>query len=117
MQHPDDVSKLAAALDGLPVLGTRPGSPAAAAGIRYGDILLAVNGQPTPDWGAYMAARELDPRGMIVELFRDGERQVHDLRFDRSEPADPLAVLMDVIDARVLGDDPMRPRAADPEPS
>ena len=39
--------ELAKTLDGLPVLGCLAGSPAALAGVRYGDILLSVNGQRT----------------------------------------------------------------------
>ena len=118
MRSPDDVAKLACTLGGLPVLGTRPGSPSANAGIRYGDILLAVNGLPTPDWSSYLTARELDPAEMVVELFRDGEHMVHRLRLDRAENVDPWALLTDLIDARILGDsgEPRRD-VEDPEPS
>jgi len=54
----EDVTRLANRLNGVPVLGCRPGSPAAVAGVRYGDILMAVNDVPTPDWAAYIEARQ-----------------------------------------------------------
>ena len=38
---------LAKALEGLPVLGALEGTPAARAGVRYGDVLLEVNGVRT----------------------------------------------------------------------
>ena len=46
----DEVARLATLLHGIPVLGYRPGSPAARAGVKYGDILTMVNNVPTPDW-------------------------------------------------------------------
>ena len=33
-----------------------PGSPAAAAGLEGGDLILAINGQPTPDWEDVLTA-------------------------------------------------------------
>ena len=56
----EDVTRLATRLNGVPVLGCRPGSPAAVAGVQYGDILMAVNNVPTPDWAAYIEARALN---------------------------------------------------------
>jgi S1-C subfamily serine protease len=120
MQNRDDLSKLAGTLGGLPVLGCRPGSPAAQVGIRYGDILLSVNGQPTPDWGAFMAARALDQKEMVVEVFRGGQHVTHRMQLDRSERVDPLTLLAEMIEQRILPtsadlDAPAAP--ADHEPS
>ena len=103
MQSRDDLTRLAVKLGGLPVLGCRPGSPAARAGIRYGDIVLAVNGQPTPDWGTFLTARAAERGEMTVEIFRSGQHVVHRLTFDRTEPVDPLALLEELAEARLLG--------------
>ena len=103
MQNRDDLGKLAGSLGGLPVLGCRPNSPATRAGIRYGDIVLTVNGQPTPDWAAYVAARALNPTEMTVEVFRGGQTIVHTLTLDRGEPVEPLSLLAELIDQRILG--------------
>lgn len=103
MQHRDDLAKLAGKLGGLPVLGCRPGSPAAQAGIRYGDIVLSVNGEPTPDWGAYIAAKRRSGSDMLVEIFRAGQHVTHRLVLDRGgEPVDPMALLAELIEQRVL---------------
>jgi C-terminal processing protease CtpA/Prc len=102
MQNRDDLSKLAGKLGGLPVLGCRPGSPAAQVGIRYGDILLSVNGQPTPDWGAFMEARALDTREMVVEVFRGGQHVTHRLQLNGNERVDPLTLLAEMMEQRIL---------------
>jgi S1-C subfamily serine protease len=102
MQHRDELSRLAGKLGGLPVLGCRPDSPAARAGIRYGDIVLTVNGQPTPDWGAYIAARALGEGEMVVEIFRGGEQVTHRLALERHESVDPYELLADLIEQRIM---------------
>lgn len=74
MHSRKDLCALASALGGLPVLGCQPDSPADRAGVVYGDILLSVNGRPTPDWMAFVEARALDARAMDIEVFRDGRQ-------------------------------------------
>ena len=97
----DVLAKLAGRLGGLPVLGCRPNSPAALAGIRYGDILLSVNGQPTPDWASYIEARGQSAGVMVVEVFRGGEVVTERLVLrERTEPIDAAALLEELVEQR-----------------
>lgn len=72
MINKSNLSQLAGALSGLPVYGCLPGSPAEKAGVRYGDVLLSVDGHATPSWDAYIAAREHSGASIRLRLFRDG---------------------------------------------
>lgn len=56
MQLPEELTRVATSLSGLPILGCASGSPAARAGLRYGDIVLSLNGTPTPSWTAFFDA-------------------------------------------------------------
>src|SRR5689334_16642673 len=73
------LEEIAATVRGVPVWGCLPGSTAAEAGVRYGDIVIGVNGVPTPTIDEYLEARKLRfaantrvfgslRRGGIVEL-------------------------------------------------
>lgn len=66
------LEEIAAALEGVPVWGCLPGSTAAEAGVRYGDIVLRVNGMRTQSIEDYLEARALRGDGMEVVLFRTG---------------------------------------------
>jgi S1-C subfamily serine protease len=113
----DDVTRMATRLKGVPVLGCRPGSPAARAGVQYGDVLMAVNGMATPDWGAYIEARALGQGQMRVEVFRAGETLVFDFELPNpSEPVDPAALLEELIENGLMPIASADPRR-DPEPS
>lgn len=72
MQSRRQLSQLAAALGGIPVWGCLPGSAAARLGVRYGDVILSVNGHPTPDVEAYIEARNIRRDGLTAVVFRDG---------------------------------------------
>ena len=101
----DDVTRLAARLNGIPVLGCRPGSPAARAGVQYGDVMTKVNDLPTPDWSAYLEARARGHGRMRVELFRAGETLVFEFELPtqaQAEPVDPAALLEELIDSDVM---------------
>lgn len=68
----DDFARLAFVLHGLCIMGCWPGSPSQRAGLRYGDILLEVNGVRTPDWDTYISVtRERRPL-TSVRVFRAG---------------------------------------------
>lgn len=67
------LEEIAATVKGIPVRGCLPGSTAAEAGVRYGDIVLAVNGMLTPSIDEYIAARALREDGYELRLFRAGE--------------------------------------------
>ena len=49
-------------------------SPAAAAGLQVGDRIVAVNGQPTPDWEAVQSAIRAHIGPGTVDVIRDGEK-------------------------------------------
>ena len=113
----EELSRLASKLNGLPVLGCRPDSPAALAGVRYGDILLTVNGLPTPDWSSFLDARATCAGEMVIELFRAGAVITVRLTLpERSEPIDAAALLIELATSRVVPLLPRRERA-EPEPS
>ncbi len=72
MRSRAELSRLASALGGLPVLGCLEGSPAAEAGVRYGDVLLAIDGTQTPTWDDFLSARRAARKGFIARIFREG---------------------------------------------
>ncbi len=85
---------LARALGGIPVLATLEGTPAARAGVRWGDILLEVNGVPTRTWADYLEAKDLRKDGMAIVLFRNGVVTALDLVFDlQAAPFDVVRAL------------------------
>jgi S1-C subfamily serine protease len=86
------LTELAEALGGLPVYGSLPGSAAERAGIRYGDVLMSVDGQPTPSWDAYLKARQSSGPSITVRLFRDGAELSVELVLDRSHHVDAQTV-------------------------
>lgn len=95
--------ELAKALEGLPVLGCLQGTPAARAGVRYGDILLTVNGKRTRTFGDYIEAKALSNDGMKVVVFRSGESRSVELEYDANRPRmDAMEVLVEVAAMRAL---------------
>jgi S1-C subfamily serine protease len=97
------VFALAKALEGLPVLGTLEGTPAARAGVRYGDVLLSVNGMRTRSAADYVEAKNLRLDGMEIVIFRSGASITLSLTYDAAaEPVDPVK-LVAVLDSLRLG--------------
>jgi C-terminal processing protease CtpA/Prc len=72
MQSRRQLAQLAAALGGIPIWSCLPGSAAARIGVRYGDVIVSVNGRPTPNVTAYIEARNARDDGLSVVVFRDG---------------------------------------------
>jgi S1-C subfamily serine protease len=85
------LAALALSLNGLPVYGCLPGSPADRAGVRYGDILLRVDGHATPTWDAYLTARQSSGDAVRIALFRDGVELELELVLDRT-PTSALTI-------------------------
>ena len=86
--------QLAAALEGLAIVGVLPGTPSSRAGIRYGDVLLDVNGQRVKTFDDYIAAKALRADGMDVIVFRSGTEQLEKLAYDSPGKATDLATLV-----------------------
>lgn len=97
----EDVARLATRLNGVPVLGCRPGSPAACAGVQYGDVLISVNDVPTPDWSAYLEGRTRGQGRMRLEVFRAGDTLVFEFALPAAEAVDPGTLLEELIEAGV----------------
>ena len=116
MQNRAELGKLATILEGVPVWGCLPGSVAQAAGIQYGDVVLAVNGKRTKDLDDYVAARNLRADGAQIVVFRNGVEQTVDLVFHPlSESPDRLipALVQQVVEQRLI---PLEAEATKPEP-
>lgn len=97
------IFQLAKALEGIPILGALGGSAAARAGLRYGDILLSVNGIRTKTVVDYVEAKALRNDGMVVVIFRTGTEVRQELTYSASAPVDPAAVLAELISLRIVG--------------
>ena len=93
---------IAAAVQGVPVWGCLRDSPSAEAGVRYGDIVMVVNGMRTANVDDYVAARKLRKDGVELEILRDGRQVTLYLAF---RPANTtMAQLTEqVVEGRFLG--------------
>lgn len=70
--------------------------------VRYGDVVLAVNGVPTKDVGEYMAAKRLRADGYDLRLFRDGTEFSLYVPFGPAmDPETVIAALIDRASAEV----------------
>ena len=105
MRSPADLSRLADALGGLPILGCLEGSPAAEAGVRYGDVLLSIDGQRTGSWDEFIDARSKCRGGFVARIFRDGQELEIAVTL-RPSTRTPMEVLEELVQRRVLGADP-----------
>jgi S1-C subfamily serine protease len=98
--------ELAKALEGVLVVGCLRGTPAALAGVGYGDILLSVNGRRTRNFADYLEAKALRKDGMSVVVFRAGVEHPIELEYrPNRDDADPAALLAELVGMRVLSGD------------
>jgi S1-C subfamily serine protease len=95
MLSPTELARLATTLGGLPILGCLAGSPAEGAGMRYGDILLAVDGFPTASWDDFSRARARCGAAFVARVFREGTEFDVPLTL-RPSSASPLEVLAEL---------------------
>lgn len=79
------LEEIAATVRGVPVFGCLPGSSAADAGVRYGDIVLYVNGVRTFGIDEYVAARSLRVDGLELRVLRGGEELALFVEFRASD--------------------------------
>jgi regulator of sigma E protease len=93
--HPDAIAERVGAINALvpwrpAVVDSAPeGMPAARAGIRAGDSIVAVAGQPVSSWGDMVAQVEPRPNATIpVSLLRGGELIELDVTTDTQSVAD-----------------------------
>ena len=94
--------QLAQALEGVAILGVLPGSPAHRAGIRYGDVLLEVNGERVRSFEEYINAKGKRPEGMDVVVFRSGAERLERLVYDaRTGEVDMMAIVEQLAAARL----------------
>jgi S1-C subfamily serine protease len=111
---------LAKALEGLPILGALEGTPAARVGIRYGDVLLSVNGMRTRTVSDYVEAKNLRTEGMEVVVFRSGEERIAELSYDvPAKTLDTAAILAELVALRVAAgpDDGFDDESGNDDPS
>ncbi len=74
MKSPREIQAIAKILGGVPILGVLPGSLAARAGLRYGDIVLSMNGMLTDTFTEFLRAHDSSKEKLELEVFRDGAR-------------------------------------------
>ena len=79
------IERLARTLGGIPVWAVPPGSSARQAGVRFADIILSVNGVPTPTFEDFLRAGRTQVAHVEFKVFRDG--RVLKLRYEESDDA------------------------------
>lgn len=72
LSNPAEIKVLARRLGGVPIWGVLPGSPAHQAGMRYGDIVVRVNGVQTPSFFDFLEAQHARGDRLEFEVLRRG---------------------------------------------
>lgn len=73
------VDEMGEIVKGVPVYVSFKGQPAFNAGIRQGDIIIAVNGMKTPTADEYIEAAKLDDEKRIIQVWRNGQELTFEL--------------------------------------
>lgn len=68
------IQEIARVHGGIPVLHCLPGSPATIAGIRFGDVLLQVDGRAIEDVERDFEAPQDSADRLVVTLLREGRK-------------------------------------------
>lgn len=66
------IARMAEVLGGIPVWEVFPESAAAQAGVRFGDVILSVNGTATPTYDAFLEAGAAHIDHLEFGVFRNG---------------------------------------------
>lgn len=82
MKNPEDLETIARLLGGVPIWGVLPGSAAHRAGMRYGDIVIRVNGIETPNFAQYLRAQGGRSKHIEFEVLRHGVLHKLDVEVD-----------------------------------
>lgn len=72
MQSPRELTHLATALGGVPILGCSKGSPAAKAGLLYGDIILSGDGTAVGSWSELLRVCARASSTLLLRVQRAG---------------------------------------------
>ena len=96
------LEEIAATVQGIPVWGCLKGSPSADAGVRYGDIVLVVNGMRTVNVDDYLAARKLRSDGVELQILRDGTEITLKLEFRPANTTSVEQMVEEMADGRFL---------------
>ena len=86
--------------DGVEVMGVSPGGPAERAGLKTGDVIVAVDGkvlrkseERTPSQKLVALMRDVEPGQVVkIEYQRNGKRQITEVATGRAEP--PMARIL-----------------------
>ena len=69
----DQVERIARAVGGIAVWSVAAGSAARRAGVCFGDIILSVNGVPTPNFKAFLRASRAQLSNLEFKVLRNGK--------------------------------------------
>lgn len=100
MKSPAEVLAIAKILEGIPIWGVLPGSAAHRAGLRYGDIVVRVNGTPTRSFIEFLTASDVRDGRLAFDVVRDGS------------PIELVVIAGSAIEERARGESSGRLRAA-----
>jgi S1-C subfamily serine protease len=78
------IERVAQILGGIPVWEVFPRSEAERAGVRFGDIILSINGTATPTFEAFLDAGAYHLQELEFQVFRNGAT----LRLSSTAPTD-----------------------------